>query len=45
MSKQLELFEVLSAKEEQQKSDELNRIIKSHKSRMDLTQMKKKCFT
>jgi len=41
MSKQLELFEVLSAKEEQQKSDALNRIIKSHKSRMDLTQRKK----
>ena len=41
MSKQLELFEVLSAKEEQQKSNELNRIIKLHKSRMELTQRKK----
>ena len=38
MSKQLELFEVLSAEQEQQKSDALNRIIKSHKRRMDLTQ-------
>ena len=41
MNKQLELFEVLSAKEEQQKSDTLNRIIKNHKRRMDLTQRKK----
>ena len=41
MSKQLELFEVLSAKEEQQKSDTLNHIIKNHKRRMDLTQRKK----
>jgi len=41
MSKQLELFEVLSAEQEQQKSDALNRIIKSHKRRMDLTQRKK----
>ena len=41
MGQQLELFEVLSAKEEQQKSNELNRIIKLHKSRMELTQRKK----
>ena len=41
MGQQLELFEVLSAKEEQQKSDTLNRIIKNHKRRMDLTQRKK----
>jgi len=41
MSKQLELFEVLSAEQEQQKSNELNRIIKLHKSRMELTQRKK----
>jgi len=41
MSKQLELFEVLSAKEEQQKSDTLDHIIKNHKRRMDLTQRKK----
>mgnify|MGYP003146387664 FL=1 len=41
MNKQLELFEVLSAEEEQQKSDTLNRIIKNHKRRMDLTQRKK----
>ena len=41
MSKQLELFEVLSAKQEQQKSDELNRIIKIHKDKRLLTQRKK----
>ena len=41
MGQQLELFEVLSAKEEQEKSDTLNRIIKNHKRRMDLTQRKK----
>jgi hypothetical protein len=41
MGQQLELFEVLSAEEEQQKSDTLNRIIKNHKRRMDLTQRKK----
>ena len=41
MSKQLELFEVLSAEQEQQKSDALNRIIKLHKRRMELTQRKK----
>jgi len=41
MGQQLELFEVLSAKEEQEKSDTLNRIIKNHKRRMDLTQSKK----
>ena len=41
MSKQLELFEVLRAKQEQQKSDELNRIIKIHKDKRLLTQRKK----
>lgn len=41
MGQQLELFEVLSVEEEQQKSDTLNRIIKNHKRRMDLTQRKK----
>ena len=41
MNKQLELFEVLSAEQEQQKSDAFNRIIKLHKRRMELTQRKK----
>ena len=37
-----EMTEVfINAEQEQQKSDALNRIIKSHKRRMDLTQRKK----
>ena len=41
MSKQLELFEVLSAEQEQQKSNELNRIIKLQQQKIASTQRKK----